>query len=182
MSYSDKYGAGYLTAKDFAEPRTLVIESAAVETIDGESKLVMRFVGESRKLACNKTNAMVLSTAFGDDEDALPGRQITLYSTQVTYKGKSVPGIRIRVPALSPTAPAVTSEKYEGISLAEAMTRYSYLRPGLSKEALRTAWDEDCRIYFGGRKSSSVTAAEWARFVSNGFVPRPSPDTNDVPF
>lgn len=182
MSYGDKYGAGYLVAKDFTVPRTLVIESASVKTFDGESKLVLRFVGESRKLSCNKTNAMVLATAFGDDEDVLPGLSITLYSTLVSYKGRQVPGIRIRVPEQSETAPAVSGASQPVCTQTQAMWLYYSANQGLDKADLRTAWDTDCRLYFGGRPVASVTVEEWAQFVADGYVRKSAPAADDAPF
>lgn len=99
---SDAFPTKYLSAQDLNEEDEVVtIESSAMEDVgqgeDKETKLVLKFEGAKKGLVLNKTNAQVLITMFGDDEDELIGKRISLWiNHDVQYGSKTVSAIRIR--------------------------------------------------------------------------------------
>ncbi len=58
----------------------------------------MYFEGHTKGLVCNKTKAVAVDEAYGDDTEAWTGRDIVLFVLNVEYQGKVMPGIRVRVP------------------------------------------------------------------------------------
>jgi hypothetical protein len=89
---------------------TATVQSVAMEDMgDDGKKPVVRFVGASKGLVLNMTNANVLIEAYGDDTDNWLGRQIELYPARTEFRGKIVDAVRVRMPAgavAAPPAPA----------------------------------------------------------------------------
>jgi hypothetical protein len=103
----------YLKAADFPEPRTLVIKRAKVEELknkDGsDTKLLVEFEGEDKKLVLNRTNFDGICDALDRyDSDEWPGHRITLYPSVTSMNGREVPCVRVRkaAPAKPKSAPA----------------------------------------------------------------------------
>jgi hypothetical protein len=48
-----------------------------------------------RKLVLNKTNSLILASAYGDDTDAWLSRHIEVWSEPVQYQGRIVQGVRL---------------------------------------------------------------------------------------
>lgn len=93
------YGS-FLSAEDIHEPTQATIAGVTVAHFerDGkeQTKLVLSFDDLHGRLAVNKTNAEALIERLGDDYDFWKGKTITLEVVQVEYRGKPVPGIRIK--------------------------------------------------------------------------------------
>lgn len=97
----------YLRADDIREhvELRLTIDHVAIEHIerDGEpvqTKCVCYFAGKDKGLVLNRTNATKLSDAFGDDMDAMKGKEVLLYRDIVGFRGENVPCLRLRIPAV----------------------------------------------------------------------------------
>ncbi len=74
----------------------VTIESVEVQKFDEGEKPVLHFVGKDKTMVLNKTNALRIIEAVGDDEsDNWVGWSIVLYPTKVDYAGKRVDAIRI---------------------------------------------------------------------------------------
>ena len=86
-----------LAAADLAGKAVRVtIESVEVQKFDEGEKPVLHFVGKDKTMVLNKTNALRIIEAVGDDEsDNWVGWSIVLYPTKVDYAGKRVDAIRI---------------------------------------------------------------------------------------
>jgi hypothetical protein len=98
MRIGDAFPAGnYLKAEDLGQNAVkVVIESVSVEKMGDDTKPVLHFVGKSKTLVLNKTNAGRITDAAGSDEtDDWIGWTITLYATKVDFQGKSVAAIRV---------------------------------------------------------------------------------------
>lgn len=125
--------SAYLKKEDIGDRRVAVtIESVDLETVgqgqEQEEKYVLRFVGKSKGMVLNKTNAETISEILGDDEmDNWAGHKITLYvDKHVMMAGKKVGGIRVMayqppkpVPGPKPVAkpvpaPVVEEEREPG--------------------------------------------------------------------
>jgi hypothetical protein len=110
MRVSDIHGRGtYLRATDLqplGQRRTVIAHGVALEHVGAEQKqaLVLDLVTSSGKawpksLTLNKSNATQLQSAYGDDTDKWTGKVIEIWSENVQFQGRVVPGIKV-----SPTA------------------------------------------------------------------------------
>ena len=77
----------------------VVIEGSEVTKFDNGNKLVLKFQGKEKGLVLNKTNAMILSSHFGDNEQAWNGKEIIVYPDKTTFGGDIVDCLRVRVEA-----------------------------------------------------------------------------------
>lgn len=99
MRISDAYPSNYIKASDLRDKNVLVaIERIEMEDIGDDHKPVIYFLGHSKGLCLNKTNANNIATAYGDDTDDWLGKEIILYPTMVDFQGRSVAAIRVRAP------------------------------------------------------------------------------------
>ncbi len=64
-----------------------------------EVKPVLYFDGGQKGLVLNKTNATAIAEDYGDDTEAWTDREIVLFIQKVTFQGKLMPAIRVRVQA-----------------------------------------------------------------------------------
>jgi len=109
VKLSEYYSAEskYLRASDIPEGREVqvVIDHMEPEKItrgDDETpqeKLVVYFKNKEKGLVLNATNGKRLSDAYGDDVMGTYGKSVVLYVEQVSFQGKQVPGLRLRIPA-----------------------------------------------------------------------------------
>jgi hypothetical protein len=106
---SDVYAGDYVTANELQSKGrvTAQITKAEVEVIgqDQTQKLVLSLQSRGgqpwpRRLVLNKTNGLILQSAYGDDTDAWLSRQIEIWSEPVQYQGRIVQGVRL-APATS---------------------------------------------------------------------------------
>ena len=117
MKYSETFpsASSYLKAQDIPAGREAAVTISGVEvaTLDGEdSKPALSFAGKERQLLLNRTNAAALVDAFGDEMDSWVGKQIVLFRMMVTFQGRQVPAIRIRIPPQQqPQQPAMQPQQ-----------------------------------------------------------------------
>ncbi len=76
----------------------VVIESNEVAEFDNGKKLVIRFKGKEKGLVLNKTNAMKIFDAFGDNPDDWKGKEIIIYPDKTLYQDSMVDCLRVRIP------------------------------------------------------------------------------------
>ena len=81
------------------------IESNEVAEFDNGNRLVLKFKGKEKGLVLNKTNAMKIADAYGDDPDNWAGKEIIIYPDKTDYQGKMVDCLRVRIPASLEDAP-----------------------------------------------------------------------------
>jgi len=79
-----------------------VIQTAGVEKLGDDTKLVLGFVGKKKGMALNKGNLGILTENFGSNTDRWLGQTVTLYAVMTEYAGKPVQGLRLKVPAAAP--------------------------------------------------------------------------------
>ena len=108
MRISDAFPSKYLKAADLkGRPRTVIVADCLHEEVDqGERKPVAYFQDMKKALILNLTNSRTIVDAFGDETDAWVGKQIELYPTKVSFQGRLVDAIRVRIPAPPPQAEA----------------------------------------------------------------------------
>lgn len=100
MKVSDAYPSKYLKAADIPRDVAVIIDYVDMETMEqsDDTKPVVYFQGKTKGLVLNKTNALSIEMAYGDEMDDWRGKEITLFATTTMYGGKRVPCLRVRVP------------------------------------------------------------------------------------
>ncbi len=97
-SINNFYPNKWLTASDLPEEGQVftILDVSLEKMTDGVEKPVIHFSDEDKGLVCNKTNAKTLAKLLGDDTDDWENQKITLYPTEVDFKGERVDAIRVR--------------------------------------------------------------------------------------
>lgn len=107
MKVSEVFTSRFVGAPDLhGRPVRATIADCVLEDLEDESKPCLLFVGAGKGLLLNRTNALVLVEAFGDETDAWRGRVVEIYPTKVPFRGKLVDAVRLRIPADASPAPA----------------------------------------------------------------------------
>ncbi|HKD90370.1 MAG TPA: hypothetical protein VKB56_00660 [Terriglobales bacterium] len=115
---SDFDKSKYLRAEDLKAEKKLRIKEVTVEGMaDKEQKLTVWFTNDKRGLVLNKTNNRTLRGEFGDDVSDWKDKIIVVFPTMVDFRGKMVPGLRVRIPPpkqAGQAAAAVPSQPKQG--------------------------------------------------------------------
>jgi arabinogalactan endo-1,4-beta-galactosidase len=101
MQISTAFPSEYLRAADLQGKQVrVVIDRVELREVgnDGEHKPVLFFKDKDKGVVLNKTNATVIADAYGDDTDDWGGQDVVLFSAIVSFQGKNVNAIRLRVP------------------------------------------------------------------------------------
>lgn len=99
MKVGDVYSS-FLSADDLTlEPIDTVILGVDVERIDDKPKIVVTLRGVAKKWVVNRTNAALLSDAYGDDTDGWLDQPVRLERGRTRFMGKAVPCVSCHVPA-----------------------------------------------------------------------------------
>lgn len=104
MKVNEVFPSTYLKASDLADgPKDVIINNCKTEEVgqgdDARTMPILEFRDGQGALVLNKTNWNTLLTSFGGtDTDEWNGRTIQIYSAEVSFGGKMVNGIRIRIP------------------------------------------------------------------------------------
>ena len=111
MKISDAFPSKYLKVDDLNDADMLcTITRVALEELgqghEKDTKPIVYFAETDKGMACNKTNAGVISKLYGDDTDGWIGKKITLWPNHdVEFRGEIVSAIRVRSRAPSTIAP-----------------------------------------------------------------------------
>lgn len=74
------------------------MSKVTVEKLGDDDKPVLYFQGKERGLALNKTNASIITEAYGDETGDWLGYEIELYPAMVQYQKTMVEAIRVKIP------------------------------------------------------------------------------------
>jgi arabinogalactan endo-1,4-beta-galactosidase len=100
MRVSDAFPSDWLRAADLQKREVLVtIADVKMETVGDDTKPALYFEGKEKGMILNKTNATAIATMYGDDMDDWKGEQVTLFEAMVSFKGDTVPAIRVKPPS-----------------------------------------------------------------------------------
>lgn len=102
MRVSDMFPSKYLKADDLQnKAHNVSIDRVCQEEIKGddglESKWIVYFQGREKGLVLNQTNAFSIAQLHGDDVGNWGGKPIELYPATVTFQGRPVACIRVRM-------------------------------------------------------------------------------------
>lgn len=80
------------------DEQTVTIKGVTHENVGAEkvTKGVVFFNEVGRGLVLNKVNSRTIAALYGIDTDAWIGKRITIYRSETSYQGKTVPCIRVR--------------------------------------------------------------------------------------
>ncbi|MBK5093193.1 MAG: hypothetical protein JJE48_06730 [Actinobacteria bacterium] len=73
----------------------LTIDAIRTDMFKEKEKVVLTFKDTLKELPLNKTNAKMLSAAFGDDEKEWVGKQLEIQLTKRMFQGELVDGIEV---------------------------------------------------------------------------------------
>ena len=105
VTASDAFPSKYLKATDLNDgPAVVTIKLAELERIKGfdgkeQPKVVVYFAKKYKPLILNRTNFdAITDIADSGETDDWVGTRIELFTTQVTFNGKTADGVRVRKP------------------------------------------------------------------------------------
>ena len=99
MNINDLFPSKYLRAADVANPRVVTICNVTREEIgdDKQNKPVLYFFEDSRGMVLNKTNGQIIAHTLGEETEHWLQKKIELRSEPVSFQGRIVDSIRVRV-------------------------------------------------------------------------------------
>ena len=100
MSISDLFPSRYLKTSDVGDDDLVVtIADVTFEELGDhdEQKPVVSFEETQKLLVLNKTNANTIAQLYGNKLTGWSGKRVVLYTTEVSYQGTTMLGIRIRL-------------------------------------------------------------------------------------
>lgn len=107
MNIGEAFPSNYIKSSDL-QGRTVRVQIDRVqyEEIgrDKERKPILYFIGKTKGMVLNRTNATVISQAYGSETEGWNGCEIELYVALVEMAGKQTEGLRVRIPARKPAA------------------------------------------------------------------------------
>lgn len=99
MNIDNEFPSKFLKSADLqGEAVKVKIKEVKKETLGDDEKLAIYFVGKSKGMILNKTNAYAIKAVYGPDTDEWIGQTIELFAMPVEFQGRMVEGLRVRVP------------------------------------------------------------------------------------
>lgn len=117
VSMNEAFPSKYLKAADLNGRTVRVkIDKVQIEEVgrDKERKHILYFIGKEKGLVLNKTNAMTLASAFGDESDDWHEAEIEVFAVMTEMNGKATEGLRVRIPPRAPQRPMVPADAPPG--------------------------------------------------------------------
>lgn len=106
FNVNNVFTSNYIKASDLqGREHQVTIANVAMEKVGTDQRLVVYFVGHSKGLLLNKTNANNIDFMYGPDTDRWLGKPVTLFQAMVDFQGKTVPAVRVK-PAQQAQGPA----------------------------------------------------------------------------
>ena len=109
---SDYFQSNFIKSADLqGKPVTLAMNELEMVSLDDGEKPALSFMKTDKSLILNRTNANTIVKLYGPNTDAWKGKQITLITAEVMFRGSMVPAIRIQdtIPGASSTRTLTTS-------------------------------------------------------------------------
>lgn len=99
MQIHKAFPPAYLRASDI-EGKTINvnIERCEMEQINGKNKPVLYLRNREIGMVLNRTNTNTIAEAYGGETENWRGHPLEIYTVQVNYQGRMVPGLRVRIP------------------------------------------------------------------------------------
>lgn len=156
MNIENAFPSKYLKSGDIPDGQDLIltISRVVIETVgqgeDAEQKPIVYFSETTKGLILNKVNSNSIKGMYTPETDNWTGNRIALYATEVTYGAAPTLGIRVRLKAPAPNAPA--AKVPAGINIAEAVQAWNDKQDKINFLTLCNAYGaqaEDVKRAFG---------------------------------
>ena len=100
MKISEMFPSKYLKSEDLGNrtARCIIETIEMCDVGEGEIKPVFYFQGKDKGMVLNITNANALAAIYGDETEGWRDRELVIFVERVNFKGKMVPGLRVRPP------------------------------------------------------------------------------------
>lgn len=96
MFDKEHIGAWDLNGKDAVVTIEKVVAGKVGRGAQAEKKPILHFVGKTKTMVCNVTNARTIAAMFGNETKAWVGKKIAIYPTVAMFGGKEVDAVRVR--------------------------------------------------------------------------------------
>lgn len=121
VNINEAFPSKYLKSTDLrGDVAKVKIRDVMVEEIGTDRKMVMYFAGKEKGMVLNKTNAVTIGDAYGQDTDDWIGQPIELFSMKVEFNGRMVDGLRVRVPRRTAAPAQPRAQIYEPAQMSES--------------------------------------------------------------
>ena len=110
---SDMVQSKYLRKEDIEDDTPATIRGVKLEDLgqegQKEQRWIIYFKEQPKGMVLNVTTIRVLESAYGDDTDTWIGKRVLLYvDPNVSFQGRVVGGLRLRVPRPQKAAPVAS--------------------------------------------------------------------------
>jgi hypothetical protein len=134
MKINEMFSGNWLKAGDLKGDEEKIMKQVLIEPVGDKDKPVLHFE-DGTAMVLNITNANSIKILHGDETDTWTGKEIVLYQDMVSFRGDSVPAIRVRTAEAAPNwddpAPESWLNKYEAQAL-KAQQSLDITSPSLS--------------------------------------------------
>ncbi len=96
MKLNDLFPSNYLRASDLDGDTVVTIKSIIIEEFQEGDKAVLHFGGSLKPWPLNKTNGKTIAGMYGEEIDDWRDKRITLYPTEIDFRGETKETIRVR--------------------------------------------------------------------------------------
>ncbi len=98
MKLDDFYPSNYLKANDLkGEDVVFTIRDVERIEFDDGTKPICQFEEGTKSLVLNRTNFTSIAKLHGEDTETWKGKQISLFGTEVAFRGTPTLAIRVRL-------------------------------------------------------------------------------------
>jgi hypothetical protein len=186
MKKSDIFPSKYLKADDVQHDTIYTIREITSELVgqgeEQEEKRIAYFNECEKGLVLNVTNWDTIASLHGDDDDNWTGRPVTLFSTEVSFSGRQVMAIRVRLKAPKTGTAAVAPTAKPNGGKAGAWAAFSAKVKDFNKENPEDAYTaaKGQQVFrdfiaevFPGKDPKTLTEGEWsivAQKVDTDFI------------
>ena len=109
MKYSDYFPSKFINADTLeGRDRTLTMKQIERFEFDDGPKPKVEFEETESELILNRTNFKTIADLYGGDTDTWAGKRITLFPTEVDFRGTQTMAVRVRMSP--PVSSRITDE------------------------------------------------------------------------
>ncbi len=110
MKIGELFPSRYIKATDLDGDQVFTIEAVKREELNGEARAVVDFKESETGLVLNRTNANTIASLYGQDTEDWLGQRITLFATEVDFRGQQTLATRVRMRQPEEQEPEVTKD------------------------------------------------------------------------
>lgn len=185
MNIDQCYPSKYLKSDDLDEDVTYTIRKVEIENLsqgkDKDEKPIVYFEEVEKGIVLNVTNKNTIKGMYGPDTDGWVGKQVTLFATEVEFKGEMTMAIRIRLRkpeqeqhqnragATSGNSGAMVGANAAGVAKQEAWKAFCVTHKALPGDIVTKQWIQAVKEYFDGKAPSQLSADDWLKFIADDF-------------